>query len=181
MALAYLLLTAATSLAQAPVNPSVEYQVKAAFLLNFTKFIEWPTNVFSSEKAPIIVCIFRYDPFGSALDEIIQGRSINNHELLARRISELGELKKCQVAFVSQTEEKHLPEILNGVKGTSVLVVGEGEGFAERGGGIQFFFENNKMRFAINVDAVERARLNVSSKLLALARTVHDQGHPKGN
>jgi hypothetical protein len=165
----------------AQASPSVEYQVKAAFLLNFAKFIEWPSEVFQSEKAPIGVCIFGYDPFGSALDEILRGKTINNREVLARRIHELPDLKSCQLVFVSEREEKRLPEILNSLKGASVLVVGEGEGFAERGGSVQFFLENNRTRFAVNVDAVQRTRLSVSSKLLALARIVHDQGHPKGN
>lgn len=162
-------------------SPSVEYQVKAAFLFNFAKFIEWPTNAFQSEKAPITLCVFRYDPFGSALEEVIRGKAINNRELLARRINELPNLKACQLVFVSDREDKHLSEISNSVRGASVLVVGEGEDFAERGGTNQFFLENNKLRFAINVDAIQRARLQASSKLLALARIVHDNDHPKGS
>jgi hypothetical protein len=180
-ALATLLSLAAVTSTRAQASPSVEYQVKAAFLLNFAKFIEWPPNVFQGEKSPITVCIFRYDPFGSALDDIIRGKNINNRELLARRINELPDLKACQLLFVSNTEDKHLSEILNSLKGASALVVGESEDFAERGGGVQFFLENNKLRFAVNVDAVQRAHLAVSSKVLALARIVHDQGHPKGN
>ena len=165
----------------AQANSSVEYQVKAAFLLNFAKFVEWPPNTFQNERSPMTVCVFGYDPFGDALDEIIRGKNIDNHELLARRINELPDLKECQLVFVSEREEKRLPEILNNLKGVGALVVGEGENFAERGGGIQFYLENNRMRFAINVDAVQRAHLTVSSKLLALARIVHDPGHPKGN
>jgi len=165
----------------AQANSSVEYQVKAAFLLNFAKFIEWPPNTFQNERSPMTVCVFGYDPFGDALDEIIRGKNIDNHELLARRINELPDLKGCQLVFVSEREEKRLPEILNNLKGVGALVVGEGGNFAERGGGIQFYLENNRMRFAINVDAVQRAHLTVSSKLLALARIVHDPGHPKGN
>jgi len=159
--------------------PSVEYSVKAAFLLNFAKFIEWPPNEFQDDKTPIAICVFRYDPFGSTLDEIIRGKAINNREVQVRRINELEQLKSCQLVFVSEREEKRLPEILNSLKSASVLLVGENAGFAERGGGIQFFLENNRMRFAVNVDAVQRARLAVSSKLLALARIVHDDSHPK--
>jgi hypothetical protein len=165
----------------AQANSSVEYQVKAAFLLNFAKFIEWPPNAFPSEKTPITVCVFGYDPFGNILDEIIRGKNINNHELLARRINELPDLKGCQLVFAGEREEKRLPEILNSLKGTNVLLVGESEDFAERGGGIQFYLENNRMRFAVNVDAVQRAHLTVSSKLLALAKIVHDPKHPKGD
>jgi len=162
-------------------NPSVEYQVKAAFLLNFAKFVDWPRDVFQGERAPIAVCIFRYDPFGNALDEIIRGKTINNREVLARRVNEPPDLKSCQIIFVSEREEKSLPEILNSLKAASALLVGESADFAERGGGVQFFLEDNKLRFAVNVDAVKRARLQASSKLLALARIVHDQDHPKGH
>ena len=165
----------------AQATPSVEYQVKAAFLLNFTKFIEWPPNVFHGEKTPITVCVFGYDPFGSALDEVILGKTINNREVLARRINELPDLNSCQLVFISEKEDKRLPDILNSLKGASVLVVGEGGDFAERGGSIQFYLDDNKLRFAVNVDALQRDHLNVSSKLLALARIVHDKGHPKGD
>src|SRR5260370_10642636 len=137
--------------------PSVEYQVKAAFLFNFAKFVAWPQDAFQTEKTPITRCVFRHDPFGSALNEVIREKAINNRELLARRVNDLPELKTCQLVFVSGREEKQLPEILNSLKGASALVVGEGEDFAERGGAVQFFLENNKLRFAINVDAIQRA------------------------
>jgi hypothetical protein len=158
-------------------NPSVEYQVKAAFLLNFTRFVEWPLNI---SKAPINLCLFKDDPFGNALDEVIRGKTINGHELLVHRINDLPGLKACQLVFVSNSEDKYLPEVLESLKGVSALVVGESEDFAERGGGLQFYLEDHKVRFCANVDALQRAGLNVSSKLLALARIVHDGGHPKG-
>ena len=165
--------------AQAP--PLVEYQVKAAFLLNFVKFIEWPPEAFQSERAPITLCVFGHDPFDSALDDIIRGRTVNNRAILARRINELRDLKSCQLVFVSAAEDKRLPEVLNSLKDTSAIVVGEGESFAERGGGIQFFLEDNRLRFAVNVEAVQKARLRLSSKLLALARIVREQDRPKEN
>ncbi len=177
---AFLSLAAAT-FTWAQAGPSIEYQVKAAFLLNFAKFVDWPPDAFSSDKSPIQFCVFKYDPFGNALDEILQGKTINNHGLIARRIKELSDLKSCQLVFISGSEDRRLPEILNFLKGTSVLVVGESDDFAERGGGIQFFLETNKLRFAVNVDAVQQARLGVSSKLLAMAKIVRDPGHPKGN
>ncbi|HEV7219578.1 MAG TPA: YfiR family protein [Terriglobales bacterium] len=180
LAVAALLSVGGTS-ARAQDSPSVEYQVKAAFLFNFAKFVDWPPGSYQDEKTPITICVFGYDPFGSALDEIIRGKSINNRELVKRRIDKAGELKTCQIVFVSAREDKFLSEILSNLKGVSALVVGEGENFAERGGEIQFYLENNRVRFAINVDAVQRARLNVSSKLLALAKIVHDPEHPKGN
>lgn len=179
--LAALLSLAAASSIRAQAGTSVEYQIKAAFLFNFAKFVDWPPDAFPSDKSPITLCVFRHDPFGSALDEIIQGKTINNRAILARRTNELPDLKPCQLVFVDKEADKGLSDVLNSLKGTSALVVGESEGFAERGGGIQFFLEDNKLRFAINVDAIQRARLNVSSKLLALARIVHSRENPKGS
>src|ERR1700687_3843854 len=143
--------------------PSVEYQLKAAFLFNFAKFVAWPPDAFQSDKAPISLCVFRHDPFGGTLDQVIREKAINNRELLARRIKDLPELKTCQLVFVSETEERQLPEILSSLKGASALVVGE------------------SADFAANVRAIQRARRQASSKLLALARIVHDNGHPKGS
>ena len=155
--------------------------MKAAFLYNFARFIEWPAEAFPNDKSPIALCVFRHDPFGSVLDEALRGKSINNRELQARRVNELPELKMCQVIFISGQEDKHLPEVLSSVKGASALVVGESQEFAERGGTVQFYLENNKLRFAVNLDAAQRARLQVSSRLLALAKIVRDGGHPKSS
>lgn len=164
----------------AQTKDPTEYEIKAAFLLNFAKFVEWPAEAFPNDIAPISLCVVRYDPFGSALDDTIRGKLINNRQLLARRINELPDLKSCQMVFVSDREEKRLPEILSSVKGSNALIVGESENFAERGGSVQFYVENSRLRFAVNVDAVQRARLTVSSKLLMLAKIVHDPIHPQG-
>jgi hypothetical protein len=179
-ALAVLALLGATLL-RPQESPSVEYQLKAAFLLNFARFVQWPSDAFASEKTVIRFCVFKHDPFGSALDEVIRGKSINDHAFVVKRTDDLAELQNCQLVFVSVREAKFLPEILASLKGVSALVVGEVEDFAEHGGAIEFFLENNKLRFAVNVDAIGRARLQASSKLLALARIVHDGGHPKRN
>ncbi len=181
LALAIMLYPAIATPGSAQVATSVEYQVKAAFLLNFVKFIEWPTDAFQGDKAPITLCVFGHDPFGSALDNTLREKTVDNREVLARRMKEVPDLKSCQIVFVGVSDDKRLPEILDSLKGTSALVVGETESFAERGGSIQFFLDDNRLRFAVNVDAVKRERVNVSSKLLALARIVHDQDPTKGN
>ncbi len=157
-----------------------EYDLKLAFLFNFAKFVEWPQDAFANEKAPITLCVFGTDPFGRSLDEIVQGKTANNREFAIRRMMKSEDLRGCQIMFISDTERGRLAEVLESLKHSSVLVVGESDGFAQRGGCIQFYLEDNKVRFSINVDAVQRARLTVSSKLLALARIVHDEGHPKG-
>ena len=161
-------------------NSVSEYQVKAAFLLNFAKFIEWPPDALPDIASPITFCVFRHDPFGSDLENAVRGKTINSRELLTRRVKALPDLKACLLVFVSSQENKSLQEILNNLKGSGVLVVGESEEFAERGGGFEFYMEDNKVRFSANLDALQRARLTVSSKLLALARIVHEKNHAKG-
>jgi len=162
-------------------TPTVEYQVKAAFLYNFAKFIEWPPDSFASEKSPMSFCIFGHDPFGTSFDEALRGKKVNNREFLPRRVKEYAELRTCHLVFVSWQEDKHLPEILSSVKGASVLVVGESADFAGRGGTVQFLLEENKLRFAVNLEAAKRARLQISSKLLALATIVGDGAHQEVN
>jgi PAS domain S-box-containing protein len=159
---------------------ATEYQVKAAFLLNIAKFVEWPGVAFPSKKAPLTLRVFKHDPFGSALDDIVRGKTMNGREVVARRTHELSDLKSCQLVFVSDQDGTHLPEILTTLNGLNVLVIGESDEFVERGGCVQFILVNNRVRFAINVDALQRARLSVSSKLLMLAKIVHDPDRPKG-
>ena len=148
--------------------------MKAAFLFHFAQFIDWPPEALQNEKSPLTLCVFGHDPFGRALDEVLQGKTINGREFLVRRTNDLAALKSCHLVFVSDSENKRFPEIIKNLRGASALVVGESEGFAENGGAIQFFLDDKKLRFSVNVDALQRARLKVSSKLLALAKIVHD-------
>ena len=172
--------SSARSEAQTSAGPT-EYELKGAFLLNFARFIEWPPEAFPSDKTAFSICVFGADPFGAALDEIARGKTINSRELIIRRLIKPAEVRTCQLVFVGDADSKRLPELLEVLKGTSALVVGEIDGFAQRGGGMQFFLENGKVRFLVNVDAVQRAGLKVSSKLLALAQIVHDETHSKGD
>jgi hypothetical protein len=157
-----------------------EYQLKAAFLFNFAKFIEWPASAFSSDTAPITLCILGADPFGRGLDDLISGKKVNNRDVEARRTKSVEETKSCQVVFISNSENRRLSEILGRLKGSPTLAVGESPGFAGRGGEIQFYLNDGKIRFFINVDAVQRSRLTASAKLLALATIVNDGDHSTG-
>jgi hypothetical protein len=152
-----------------------EYQVKAAYLYNFAKFIQWPPEAFASDQAPLFLCIVGEDPFGQPLDGIAQGKIINGHTLMIRRTTNLDDLKSCQIVFIGSGDKKRLSELLRRLKGSSALAVGESRDFTGMGGGIQFYLENDRIRFSINVDALQRAHLTASSKLLALAKIVHDQ------
>jgi hypothetical protein len=150
-----------------------EYEVKAAFLYNFAKFIDWPPNSFSSPQSPFQICILGADPFGRTMDEALQGKMVGSHLVAIQRDKEFADLRHCQMVFVSSSESSRLAKILESLRGSSVLVVGESEGFASAGGTIQFAIEQDRVRFLINPDAAENAGIKVSSKLLALAKIVH--------
>jgi hypothetical protein len=162
-----LLMAAVGAGAQAP-QPS-EYQLKAAFLFNFAKFVEWPPEAFAEPGAPFIIGVLGDNPFGGELERTIQGKSINGRPLKVKEFASLAEAKGCQILFVSNSETKRLPAIFSGLQGSNVLTVGESAPFAENGGMINFVLENNKIRFQINDQAARNAGLKISSKLLSLA------------
>jgi hypothetical protein len=168
------LVYAAASFAE--LNGPSEYQIKAAFLYKFAKFIEWPASTFRDPKQPMGICVFGRDPFGHALEEALWGKSIGSRSVFLGRAQQIPELAGCQVVFVSAEESSRVMEIVRGLRGHSALLVGESEGFASSGGAIQFVLDQNRVRFAINPDAANRAGLKISSKLLALATIVRDAG-----
>ncbi len=155
--------------ARAADEHSLEYQVKAAFLLNFTKFIEWPADAFASDRAPITICVLGDDPFGNALDQIVAGEAVNARKLAIERLRRAPASKACQVLFIGKPEKDY--KILTGL-GNGVLTVGEGDSFLRNGGMIAFVLDNRRVRFDINQTAVEGGQLKMSSKLLTVARSV---------
>lgn len=164
LSLALLLLAATAQESQ----PS-EYQVKAAFLFNFAKFVEWPPEAFEGETSPLVFGILGDNPFGDALERTIQNKTINRHSLVIKQFHSVAEVTNCHVLFVCASEKKRLAEICGGLRGTSILTVGDTEGFSEAGGMINFVFENKRIRFQINDEPAKAARLKISSKLLNLA------------
>ena len=181
-ALGRILLTAALLAALAAKAPATdggtdeaptEYQVKAAFLFNFARFVEWPPTAFENATSPIGVCVLGDDPFGDSLNRVVAGKMLGERTLMVRRAKKLRELGGCEILFISGSERGHLPEILEELRTAPVLTVGESEDFATRGGEVQFTLEESHVHFLINVDATERAGLKVSSKLLSLAHVVH--------
>lgn len=108
-------------------NSVAEYDVKAIFLYDFAKFVDWPSDSLANNKSPLLLCIMGVDPFGGMLDTIVRGQRINGHEIVIRRSNKTEDLKGCQIVFVSRAETKYLPIILDSLKGCSTLVVGEPE------------------------------------------------------
>jgi hypothetical protein len=147
--------------------PSLEYHVKAAFLLNFTRFVEWPST--EPADAPFPICILGRDPFGSALDRMLEGESVDGHKLVIRRIKR-DQTQSCRIVFAERSE-RDLSKLLPGL-GRGVLTVGEGDGFLREGGMIAFVIDNRRVRFDINQAAASAAALRISSKLLNVARSV---------
>jgi hypothetical protein len=155
--------------AQTPVDR--EYQIKAAFLYNFVKFVDWPSEVLPDASDTISICVLREDPVYEAL-ETIKGKAVKGRRLTIRRVDTAKELESCQVAFFGLSEQKRLPQVMRSLQGSSVLTVVEVDRFALFGGIINLVVENNKVRFEINVDRAERARLKLGSQLLSLAKVV---------
>ena len=144
-----------------------EYEVKAAFLLNFVKFIEWPDPK-RSGAVPLSICVFGADPFGTALDQIVQGERINGRPLVVKRLKKWRD--DCDAVFISRSE-KDLPEVLQQI-GPRVLTVGESSDFLTSGGMINFVVEDRRIRFDVNRGAAERGSVRISSRLLSVARAV---------
>lgn len=167
-----LLLTGSPQLVRADDAVSKEYQVKAAFLYNFGKFVEWPAAVMPNGKSPILIGVYGKSPFGDELQQIVKGKTINERpvEIQLAQIAE--QLRNCHLVFVSSGEDKRLPELFAALKGAHVLTVGESKKFAELGGTINFVQEDGKLRFEIDGDSAGRAGLRISAQLLKLAKTV---------
>jgi len=156
---------------QAAEEQVSEHQVKAAFLLNFTKFVEWPQAAFGDEHSPITICVLGEDPFGGALDQIVEGEVVDGRRVIVRRLKEPPAAKQCQVLFVSPVI-KDVSQILSTVR-PGILTVGEeGDHFLRDGGVISFVIENRHVRFDINQSAAENEGLKLSSRLLRVARSV---------
>jgi YfiR/HmsC-like len=157
----------------------LESEVKAAFLYNFAKFIEWPPEAFPAPSAPMTFCVYGEEPAGAALEAslgaLLRGETLNGRRLAVRRLHDLPQLRECQVLFIGAAEKGHLPEVLTALGEASALTVGEGTDFLDKGGMIRLFLEQNRMRFDINLEAAEKRALRISSKLLRLAQTVKPQ------
>lgn len=155
---------------------SKEYQIKAAFVFNFAQFVDWPSDTFTNASAPLCIGVLGDDPFGDILDTTINGEKVNGHPLVVRRFHKAEEIQDCQVLFISHSEAKRMRQVLDGLKGRSVLTIGEVDGFCKDGGIIRFVTEQNKIRFRINPETAKNSSLTVSSKLLRLAQIVPPGG-----
>ena len=150
-------------------NEPSEYQIKAAFLYNLAKFIEWPLHSMEPD-GPFTVGILGDDPFGQILDETLLGKAIKGHPILIRRGRRPEYFRDCQIVYVSASEKSQMRRVLEILKGQEVLTVSEGEDFTQQGGALSFFWSDNQIHLEVNLRVVEDAHLKISSKVLALAK-----------
>jgi hypothetical protein len=153
-----------------------EYQIKAAFLVNFIRFVEWPAEAFKTATAPLVVGIVGQDPFDGALDQAVSKKTVNGRAVVIRHFSDAESARSCHVVFLAASEARRLSDVTSTVTSRGLLIVGESDGFAERGGIINFIVLDNHVRFQVNPSAATRAGLTISSKLLQLAIVVGEKG-----
>ena len=167
----------AGSLAFGQQKPS-EYQVEAAYLYNFGRFVEWPERGTTAQTGAFNICILGEDPFGQALDATLAGETIGNQRVAARRISNPQMSVDCQILFIGSSEAKRLNKIIEALDKSPVLTVSDIPQFSQRGGMIQFVLEGNRIRFEVNLAATQRAGLTLSSDLLKVATAVRKNPQP---
>lgn len=143
-----------------------EQQLKAAYLVNFLKYVEWP-----EPHAKATICLFGRDVMGSALSGF-EGRSVGGRELVLRRVGSPDQFDDCQILFVPDTEEARFAAVLRWTEGLPILTISDAEFFARQGGGIALVREDTRLRFDVNIDALKRAKLKPASQMLRLARHV---------
>jgi len=149
-----------------------DYQVKATYLYNFGRFVEWPGKAAAAQGGSFTVCVLGQDPFGPSLDATLAGETIGGKTVVAKRISSAEESGDCQILFLSLTDDSRLNKIIADLDKKAVLTVSDMSQFVKRGGMIQFVLEGNKVRFEVNLTATQHAGLTLSSELLKVATAV---------
>lgn len=163
----------------ASAQPS-EHDVKAAFLYNFTRFVDWPDDAFPAPDAPFVFCILGAERFGAEVGETVAGKVLDGRAVTVRQVSELSRLSGCHLLFVGSSERGRLPEILAALRDLPVLTVGDSDDFVGAGGMIGFVLRQNRVRFEIDQSVAEGAGLSVSSRLLGLAERVVPSERSRG-
>lgn len=157
-------------------EPSLtKYQVEAVFLFNFAKYVTWPAAAFTNAATPITIGVLGADPFGDNLPRAVEGKTISGRPFVIKHLAPNSELSGCQILFISDSEASRMGEILDRAGTLPILTVGEGEQFTRNGGIINFLLKNGNVRLRIDLTAAEKARLTISSRLLAVADVVKDK------
>jgi len=172
LASAVLAALAVSTLAPAAEPAPTEYEIKAAFIYNFAKYVEWPEDTGPDSGGVFIIGVLGDDPFGVLLDQIARSKTIGDKPIVIRRFEHFEDYTPCHILFVAASEQDRLPAVLEMLADSPVLLIGDTEGFAHRGVAVNFVIERSKVRFEINPEAAARAGLKISSKLLRLATII---------
>jgi hypothetical protein len=172
LALLALLVCGQSALAATGSAVSKEYQLKAAFLYNFTKFVEWPPQPARDPDQPIVIGVAGRNPFGDELEKIVEGRKVNGRSITVRRITAASEARAVDLLFIGVDEDRWYADMLAAIEGAPVVTVGESARSAALGAMITFTMEAERVRFEINQEAAEKAGLKISAQLLKLATVV---------
>jgi hypothetical protein len=156
-----------------------EYRVKAAFIFHFAQLVDWPQETQTGEANSLFLCTIGEDPFQGALESTIAGKAVGNKIIRVRHLGSAEDMQACQILFFGRAQSKHIPTLLANLHNAPVLTVGESAGFLGAGGMICFVLDQNNVRFGINLDAAEAAKLKIGSRLLLLAQTVIGENREK--
>lgn len=151
-----------------------EYEIKAAMLLNLTRFVEWPASKLGDHSAPFVIGIVGHDPFGRDLDKLLGGKNVAGHPIVVQRLSASQHLEGCHILFVGRGERRKLDELSPSLARTSVLTVGDGDRFAASGSVVGLVVRDNRVQIEVNLAAAQRHGLVISSRLLRLVTVVKD-------
>jgi len=166
----------ALSFSKAQAQQYTEYDLKAAYIYNFSKFIIWPKRAFENENSDFQIVVYGSSPVTGVLYKALKGRKIMGRNISIKVIYNLRDLGNAQILFVSKDMQEHLKETINICENTTTLVIGDVlEGFCQAGGMINFTPKSSKYRFEINKQVAQKSQLKVSSKLLALARIIRSE------
>ena len=147
-----------------------DYEVKAAFIYNFARYIQWPKE--SDTNKPFVIGVIGKDPFGVVLDDSVHGQKVQGRPVAIKRFTKIDDVPDCDILFVSASESGRLQQIFTALHHAPVLTIGDVDQFAQVGGMINLTTEDKRIRFEVNVQAIERAGLKAGSQLLRLARIV---------
>lgn len=164
--------------ARAQTARPAEYRVKAVYLYDFARFVQWPAPA-ANPKPVFPICVLGRDPFGSDLETVITGGSISGQRLVEKHIQRTSEASDCRILFISASEDNRLRGILAGLRSTPLLTVSDMPDFCARGGMIQFILQDHRVRFEVNLAAAAKARLTLSSQLLKVAAAVEGPAPPR--
>jgi YfiR/HmsC-like len=156
-----------------------EYRVKAAFIFHFAQLIDWPEDTQMDADHALLLCTLGADPFQGTLESTVAGKAIGNRVIRVRHLADTQAMQSCQILFLSKAQSKRVPMLVADLHNAPVLTVGESDGFLDAGGMIRFLLQDNRVRFEINRNAAESARLKIGSRLLVLAERVVGESHGK--